>query len=138
MSDVLVGLIKHWRRNKMKNYTVDRGHLTESLSKSCEAPVWEVTVCLKSEVDKEIERLEKEKEEFRKDNCKVNEERAHVQGRNMVLKEEIKRVREEKEWLIDKYGIELYENCAVFRKKYNENSIKQRIVLEMKQTLKEK
>ena len=120
----------------MNSYTVDRSYLKEPLL--CKAPAWVTTVCLKSEVDKEIKQLEKEKEEFRKDNCKVNEERAHVQGRNMVLKEEIKRVRKEKEWLIDKYGIELYENCAVFCKKYNEDSIKQRIVLEMKQSLKEK
>ena len=39
----------------------------------------------------ELEQLKKEKEEYRIDNCMVNDERAHVQGRNMVLKEALKK-----------------------------------------------
>ena len=39
----------------------------------------------------ELEQLKKEKEEYRIDNCMVNDERAHAQGRNMVLKEALKK-----------------------------------------------
>ena len=46
----------------MKIYVTDRRHLTEPLPGLCEPPDWEVSVCLKSEVDEEMKQLEKEEE----------------------------------------------------------------------------
>ena len=51
---------------------------------------------------------------------------------------EIKRLRKEKEWLLKQYATELYDAHKAIRTTYNRDSIKQRIVLEMQQALKER
>ncbi len=52
------------------------------------------------------------------------------------LKKENERLRTEKEWLLKQYADELYDMHETFRKKYNRESIKQRVVSEMLQLLK--
>jgi len=51
--------------------------------------------------------------------------------------QEIHRLRTEKEWVIEHYAMRLYDTNALLRRKHNKNAIKQRIVVEMKQSLKE-
>ncbi|KKL63073.1 hypothetical protein LCGC14_2178760 [marine sediment metagenome] len=54
------------------------------------------------------------------------------------LRKEIERLRKEKEWLLKQYATELYDAHKAIRTTYNRDSIKQRIVLEMQQALKER
>lgn len=63
---------------------------------------------------------------------------ANIQSEIIVKQTKIiERLRKEKEWLLENYAIELYNMCKPIRRRYNRESIKQRIVLEMKQALRE-
>ena len=108
--------------SEMKIYTLDDILKTEHLGDEKYVRV------------EEIERLEKEKEEYRVDNCKVNDERAQEQGLNMVKKEEIEQLRKEKKWL-------QYKVLEASQKQHIGLSYQDKIILlndDMKQALKDK
>ena len=85
---------------------------------------------------REIERL-KHEQEMTKLTCDTVQEKYEGEKiRVERLKKENERLRTEKEWLLKQYATELYDMHENFRKKYNIDSIKQRVVLEMLQLLK--